>query len=156
MSETEKGSLLCRVDFPLYGAAMISPRHILVAGGGGSANTGVKNGFQIFEITTDGENCIGTSVCRFYTGEFSVMSLSARGNINNNQPLKVYVAAGHNEYCQVYSITLGRERHLSESGLRQRNVTNGTPGQKIVNDDQSKLVFQVEPLKKVQIDFHEK
>ena len=26
--------------------------------------SGVKNGFQIFEITTDGENCIGTSVCR--------------------------------------------------------------------------------------------
>ena len=23
MSETEKGNLLCRVDFPLYGAAMV-------------------------------------------------------------------------------------------------------------------------------------
>jgi hypothetical protein len=40
----------------------ISARHILVGGGGGSANTGVKNGFQIFEITTNGTQCVGTCV----------------------------------------------------------------------------------------------
>ena len=28
MSETEKGSLLCRVDFPLYGAAMVGSQMI--------------------------------------------------------------------------------------------------------------------------------
>ncbi len=37
--------LLCRVDFPAYVAAVVSPRHILIAGGGGAAKTGVKNGF---------------------------------------------------------------------------------------------------------------
>jgi len=156
MGDGEKADLFCRVDFPLYSAAILSPRHILLAGGGGSANTGVKNGFQIFEVSTDGDNCTGTSVCRFYTGEFSVMSLSARSISNNNVPLKVYVAAVHNEFCQVYSITLGRERMpSSESGLRHRNVANGTPGQKPANG-QGKIIFQVEPLKKVQIDYSPK
>ena len=37
--------LLCRVNFPLYQAMMISPRHLLVGGGGGAAKTGVFNGF---------------------------------------------------------------------------------------------------------------
>ena len=37
--------LLCRVEFPLYCVACVSPRHLLVAGGGGAAKTGVKNGF---------------------------------------------------------------------------------------------------------------
>ena len=37
--------LLCRVGFPLYGITVLSPRHILVGGGGGAAKTGVKNGF---------------------------------------------------------------------------------------------------------------
>ena len=41
---TELPELLCRVNFPLYQATMITPRHILVAGGGGAANTGVFNG----------------------------------------------------------------------------------------------------------------
>jgi len=157
MNDGDQANLLCRVDFPLYSAAMISPRHLLLAGGGGSANTGVKNGFQIFEITTDGENCTGNSVCRYYTGEFSVMSLSARGVTNNNVPLKVLVAAGHNEFCQVYHLSLGRERIPSEPGVRHRNV-NGTPGQKQAqtNGQSGKIIFQVEPLKKVQIDYHKK
>jgi len=37
--------LLCRVNFPLYQAMMISPRHLLLGGGGGAAKTGVFNGF---------------------------------------------------------------------------------------------------------------
>lgn len=37
--------LLAKVNFPLYAAEMLSSRHLLVAGGGGSAKTGVANGF---------------------------------------------------------------------------------------------------------------
>ena len=51
--ESNQAELFARVDFPLYSIAMVSPRHVLVAGGGGSANTGVKNGYEIFEVTTE-------------------------------------------------------------------------------------------------------
>lgn len=37
--------LLARVNFPLYAVDMLTSRHILVAGGGGSSKTGVANGF---------------------------------------------------------------------------------------------------------------
>lgn len=37
--------LLARVNFPLYSVEMLTNRHCLVAGGGGSAKTGVANGF---------------------------------------------------------------------------------------------------------------
>lgn len=37
--------LLARVNFPLYSIEMLTSRHVLVAGGGGSAKTGVANGF---------------------------------------------------------------------------------------------------------------
>lgn len=42
--------LLARVNFPLYTIQMITSRHCLVAGGGGSSKTGVANGFvRIFQ-----------------------------------------------------------------------------------------------------------
>jgi hypothetical protein len=37
--------LLARVNFPLYTVQMLTSRHVLVGGGGGSSNTGVANGF---------------------------------------------------------------------------------------------------------------
>lgn len=37
--------LLARVNFPLYSVEMLTSRHCIVAGGGGSAKTGVSNGF---------------------------------------------------------------------------------------------------------------
>lgn len=40
-----KGGLLARVNFPLYTVQMLTSRHILVGGGGGSSKTGVANGF---------------------------------------------------------------------------------------------------------------
>ena len=43
--DRELPELLCRVNFPLYNATMISPRHLMLGGGGGAANTGVRNGF---------------------------------------------------------------------------------------------------------------
>ena len=114
----------------------------MVAGGGGAANTGVKNGFEVFQVTlslmttshllsqisSNGDNVIGESVTRHFTGEFSVYSMAVRpagtfvNNLttttkhnkmhnvsgNNNEPLKVLVAAGHGEFCQVYQLSLQR------------------------------------------------
>lgn len=37
--------ILARVNFPLYAVQMLSNRHVIVGGGGGSSKTGVANGF---------------------------------------------------------------------------------------------------------------
>lgn len=157
MTETDKAELLCRVDFPLYAATMISPRHILLAGGGGAANTGVKNGFEIFEITHNGDHSIGESVTRYVSGEFSIMTASGSrpGTSNNNE---ILVAAGQNEFCQIYSLSLARkESERSPSSLRHRH-TNGAPGnsqqQPTPVEEEVQLVYKTQMLKKVQIDFN--
>ena len=149
----------------------------MLAGGGGAANTGVKNGFEIFEITTNGENVIGESVTRFYTGEYSVYSLAARQAGNNNVPHRVLLAAGHNEFCQVYSLSLERwvvrwekallislyfrDRNNSSPRENLHRRSNGVPagsgqGARVEEQQETKLVFKTEPYKKVQIDFNAK
>lgn len=44
-SRKSNDGLLARVNFPLYSIEMLTSRHVLVAGGGGSSKTGVANGF---------------------------------------------------------------------------------------------------------------
>lgn len=52
MAPTRRPSdgLLARVNFPLYSVEMLTSRHVLVAGGGGQAKTGVANGFVGFHL----------------------------------------------------------------------------------------------------------
>ena len=45
VADCDLPELLCRVNFPLYNATLVSPRHVLLGGGGGAAKTGVHNGF---------------------------------------------------------------------------------------------------------------
>lgn len=45
MSSRTKQGLLARVNFPLYTLQMLTSRHVIVGGGGGSSKTGVANGF---------------------------------------------------------------------------------------------------------------
>lgn len=54
-SRRKNGGLLARVNFPLYTLQMLTSRHILVGGGGGSSKTGVANGFVSFTLKFD--NC---------------------------------------------------------------------------------------------------
>ena len=157
--ESNQAELFARVDFPLYSIAMVSPRHVLVAGGGGSANTGVKNGYEIFEVTTDGELVRGESVTKHLTGEFSIYSLAVRASRdNNNLPHSVVLAAGHNQFCQLYRLSLDTEKHAARE-QPQSSVTNRRPngvpaGSGVQEHFASKAVFRTEKLKKVQIDYN--
>ena len=44
-SQEGRGDLAAKVNYPLYAIRMLTDRHFIVAGGGGAAKTGVKNGF---------------------------------------------------------------------------------------------------------------
>lgn len=66
MAPTRRNSdgLLARVNFPLYSVEMITSRHCLVAGGGGSAKTGVANGFVRLQLPLINE----IQLIRLFTG----------------------------------------------------------------------------------------
>lgn len=57
----ENTTVVARVNFPLYSVQLLTCRHILVAGGGGAARTGVSNAFvskkQLF-VSLELYNCI--------------------------------------------------------------------------------------------------
>jgi len=130
-----------------------------VAGGGGSANTGVKNGYEIFEVTTDGELVRGESVTKHLTGEFSIYSLAVRSSKdNNNSPHSVILAAGHNQFCQLYRLSLDTEKPAprEQSSVTNRR-SNGVPaGSGVQEHFTSRAVFRTEQLKRVQIDYNKK
>ncbi|CAD6996733.1 prolactin regulatory element-binding protein [Ceratitis capitata] len=139
MAPTRRPSdgLLARVNFPLYAVEMLTSRHVLVAGGGGSAKTGVANGFEIYELYHNGTHFCAEEVVRHETGANVVMNFAVR-----NDGRRSYLCAGQESHCQLYFVnprivyegqedaTIGGEErrqrtnsgteHINENGVRRR------------------------------------
>lgn len=137
MSSDSLPELLCRVEFPLYGITVLSPKHLLVGGGGGAAKTGVKNGFvshtldvsssrallyepftfqEIFSLSHNGKHTVAESMNRFETGEFAVMNLASAQYQSDS--LSVVLAVGQNENTQLYKLQMARDKSQGESEPR--------------------------------------
>lgn len=54
------GVVLTKVNFPLYTIQMVTSHHVLVGGGGGSAKTGVLNGFVSVVLLTHNRKLVVT------------------------------------------------------------------------------------------------
>ena len=67
---TDFSHLLARVNYPMYCVRTLSERHILVAGGGGSAKTGIANTLEVYELLYDLHNnsCKARLVTHYDTG----------------------------------------------------------------------------------------
>ncbi|XP_043264676.1 prolactin regulatory element-binding protein [Colletes gigas] len=163
--------LLARVNFPLYTLQMITSRHILVGGGGGSSKTGVANGFEIFELSHNGSQFVAEEVTRHETGPSVVMNCTAY-----TDGKRTWIAAGQESHCQLYNvntkvITVENGKVIEGSsdgakdGLRQRkgaekaeeNVTSKERIEEIKDDNSNieskKLQLKVKPADSVQTDF---
>ena len=114
-SKSSLPELLCKVDFPLYGLCCITNRHILLAGGGGAARTGVKNGMEIFELSHNGKGTVAESVTFFDTGIHAIMNIASAQYDPQSQT--AIVACGQNENCQLYRLQLGTTRKSSIMGM---------------------------------------
>ncbi|BES88739.1 prolactin regulatory [Nesidiocoris tenuis] len=112
--------LLARVNFPLYSLQMLTSRHVLVAGGGGSAKTGVANGFEVFEITYDGKRYVAKEVVRHETGPKVVMNCAA---YSNNK--YTYLAAGQEGHCQLYKVLITVEKEGTAGSDEVNKGSNG-------------------------------
>ncbi|KAF3426947.1 hypothetical protein E2986_06078 [Frieseomelitta varia] len=165
--------LLARVNFPLYTLQMLTGRHILVGGGGGSSKTGVANGFEIFELSHNGSQFIAEEVTRHETGPSVVMNCTTY-----NDQKRIWIAAGQESHCQLYNVTskvvttkngeiIKGTNSTSKEGIRHRKNTDKveetiTPEERIeeIKDDNSnikskKLQLIVKPADSVQTDFSE-
>ncbi|XP_006614079.1 prolactin regulatory element-binding protein [Apis dorsata] len=165
--------LLAKVNFPLYTLQMLTGRHILVGGGGGSSKTGVANGFEIFELSHNGSQFIAEEVTRHETGPSVVMNCTT---YNNEK--KIWIAAGQESHCQLYNVSskvvtvkngevIKPASDNTKESIRQRkNMDKGeetyVPEERIeeIKDDNSnikskRLQLIVKPLDSVQTDFSE-
>lgn len=164
--------LLARVNFPLYTLQMLTSRHILVGGGGGSSKTGVANGFEIFELSHNGTQFVAEEVTRHETGPSVVMNCTA-----HNDGKRTWITAGQESHCQLYNVNtkvvtmengeVVKETDSAKQGLRHRKSTekaeeSNASRERIedIKDDNSniktkKLQLIVKPSDSVQTDFSE-
>jgi len=100
----QEGVLLARVNFPIFVVKVISERHILVAGGGGSSRTGVNNSIEIYELT----NCSKSKTCKAYRVAHHDTDRCAIMNGEVFQSGKYYLLAGGgmNGVCEIFKIKL--------------------------------------------------
>ncbi|XP_043502466.1 prolactin regulatory element-binding protein isoform X1 [Polistes fuscatus] len=173
-SRRNKGGLLARVNFPLYTLQMLTSRHILVGGGGGSSKTGVANGFEIFELLHDGVQFIAEEVTRHETGPIVVMNCATYNNAKRS-----WILAGQENHCQLYNVNTKivnlengeiikkvtnvtkdsvRNRKANEKMEEERKSTKGKIEE--IKDDNSniknkRLQLVIKPVDSVQTDFSE-
>ncbi|KAK0162474.1 hypothetical protein PV327_006249 [Microctonus hyperodae] len=117
-SRRNRVGLLARVNFPLYTIQMLDSRHILVGGGGGSANTGISNGFEIFELSHDGWNFIAERVTGHKTDASVVMNCASY-----NDGKRIWLVAGQESHCQLYNVK-STIVPLENGELLKNNTTN--------------------------------
>ncbi|CAH0394346.1 unnamed protein product [Bemisia tabaci] len=168
-SKKPNEGLLARVNFPLFTVQMLTSRHVLVAGGGGSAKTGVANGFEVFELHHNGQQFSAEECLRHITGGSVVMNCSTLCTSRNT-----YLVAGQESHCQLYTVnfrvvsgenSFDREdtsNDNKEVEVRKRKKRNSDSASGFKEHNSSKdipldsgkvLELAIEPLKSVQTDF---
>ncbi|KAK9509862.1 hypothetical protein O3M35_004763 [Rhynocoris fuscipes] len=160
MAPTRKKSdgLLARVNFPLYALQMLTTRHVLVAGGGGSSKTGVANGFEIFELIFDGETFIAKEVMRHETGPKVVMNCATYYDNKNT-----YLVAGQESHCQLYKVAITVDKqtdNATPNGTIEQNNLRRRKGDSSKVDSNSNssvkcLKFKFNAQDSIQTDFSE-
>lgn len=170
MSSSGKfNQLLARVNFPLYTVHCLTERHVLVAGGGGGAKTGIRNVIEIYELYNTGSMCRAESVTHFETGSEAVMNCTI---YNTGKFFLLF--AGMEGNCQVYKIKYGHREKEHESidksdklprmrNTLKENQTETVPEKKVSNDISdknanfapSRMCFSIQHLETFQTDFSE-
>ncbi|KAF5289046.1 hypothetical protein FQA39_LY03925 [Lamprigera yunnana] len=153
-SRRTKDGLLAKVNFPLYTVQMLSNRHVLVGGGGGSSKTGVANGFEVYELSHDGEMFLADEVLRYETGPNVVMNCSTFSDNKHS-----YLVAGQESHCQLFNVqsvlvnnNINIENLDSHNDIRNRkNKPTQISDNSIKNN--VKLKFRIVPSDSVQTDF---
>ncbi|RWS29894.1 prolactin regulatory element-binding protein-like protein [Leptotrombidium deliense] len=172
-AKRDKSHLLARVNFPLYTVKAVGERHILVAGGGGMAKTGISNALEIYELIYEKsiDACRAVRVAHFDTGSFicckcfilmlflgnrAIMS-SAVFNEDNNF---VLAAGGIDGMCIAYKMKYSVNGFDNESrrrssgsidikdggeGLRRRRLSSNSS---VKDDKENDVNVLNRPLKK--------
>ncbi|GFX52417.1 prolactin regulatory element-binding protein [Trichonephila clavipes] len=113
MFSKKQNQLLARVNFPIYTVHSITERHILIAGGGGGAKTGIPNVIEIYELINNGSTCRAESVTHFETGSEAIMNCTV-----HDAGKYFLLFAGMEGNCHVYKI----KHSISDEGIEIKEM----------------------------------
>ncbi|CAG2166267.1 unnamed protein product [Oppiella nova] len=144
---SEWSHLLARVNYPMYCVRTLSERHILVAGGGGPAKTGIANTLEVYELVYDKStnSCKARLITHYDTGSRAVMNMCVVDKSNYCYQL---FCGGMDGMCTQYDLKLNveskrressssptrRERTFSETSLRRRRLSSRSESIEKEND----------------------
>nr|XP_033793816.1 prolactin regulatory element-binding protein [Geotrypetes seraphini] len=105
---------LYRAPFPLY-TLQIHPENglVITAGGGGAAQTGIKNGVHFLRLELIGRQLTASLIHSHDTETRAPMNMALAGNV---------IATGQDEYCQMFKF------HLKKQEAKKANSNQGKPG----------------------------
>ncbi|EDO50066.1 predicted protein [Nematostella vectensis] len=81
-------------NFPLYAVNVLDKDHILVAGGGGAAKTGVPNAMNIYKLGRENNSLKAILVHKFDAGRRAIMNCALH-------PTEKVMAVGMDNKCQI-------------------------------------------------------
>lgn len=123
----KKNLVAMKAEFPLYCLSMVGDRHLLVAGGGGSAKSGIPNAIDIYELKYDNRMMVLHRVNHYETKSRAVMNCAVVKRDKNFS-----LAVGLDNSCMLFSLRYKLmvpkiENEVLE-GVRKRknNLTNST------------------------------
>lgn len=140
-------------------------RHLLAAGGGGSAKTGVANGFAIFELFHNGQHYVAEEIQRCETQVIMNMACSIK-SVDKRSILVI----GQEGNSQMFVITtkigqlpakepVGRRESTSETRQRKNRERADLAGPDMyragadANRSKSRIHFEIKAADTVQTDF---
>ncbi|KAK2164175.1 hypothetical protein LSH36_68g16123 [Paralvinella palmiformis] len=125
----QRGVTVATTDFPLYTIQPVGDSHLLVAGGGGQAKTGVPNAVEIYCLSPLDGSCILTKVEHVETSAGPAMN-GCVGTDNKNQ---IVSAFGIDGSCYVYRLRPKViTQKVEETGSVQTDFSSGDGYQRAV------------------------
>ncbi|XP_076037481.1 guanine nucleotide-exchange factor SEC12 [Oratosquilla oratoria] len=110
MPSGQKCETVANLAYPPYALNVISGRHVLVGGGGGGAKTGIRNGFDVYELFHTGEQTKGERVLFHDADDECIMSMAAWSEhitaaTDKTTARSASVAIGHNQRCSLLRLS---------------------------------------------------
>lgn len=125
-------------NFPLYAVNVLDRDHFLIAGGGGSAKTGVPNALNIYKLGRNGKDLKATLVHNFEAGRRPIMNCAIH-------PTSNVMAVGMDNKCQLLELDVKEEVQNSQKVKGKNKVVVKEKTQKFtIKELESKVTVSTE------------
>ncbi|XP_029192521.2 LOW QUALITY PROTEIN: prolactin regulatory element-binding protein-like [Acropora millepora] len=112
-------------NFPLYAVNTLDREHFLIAGGGGSAKTGVPNAMNIYKLGRSGKNLKATLIHNFEAGRRPIMNCAIHPTSNT-------LAVGMDNKCQILELDIKEETQNVEKAKGKSKIVTKEKTKKFV------------------------